>query len=439
MQKAEPKNVLVFTSAGYPAIQIIQCLKHNPLYHVIAAASYPNHAEFVCGDTVTDLPFLSDPGFAERMKRLVRERNIALILPTDDSIALVLKELEPELSATVVCSRAETARLCRYKKLMYEAVKGEAFTPEVYAYDHPERIPEYPVFVKPDCSQGSRGARLVRTREELAALQDPEDLVICEYLPGEEYTVDCFTNRNRELAYCLPRTRTRLMNGITARGESLPFTEEFREVIDGLNRRIEFRGYWFAQLKRDREGRLKLLEVSTRFAGSFAISTGRGVNLPLLALCDFDGRPADVVENSCRVVCDKTYIDRYRLDLRYDRVYVDYDDTVTADGGRSVNPWVAAYLYQCRSRGIRISLITRHADTFGESLDRSFSRLGLSPSLFDDRIELTWGQEKADVMDDCRSAIFLDNSFAERKKVHDRLGIPVFDVIHVECLLDWRQ
>ena len=56
-------NVLVFSSSVYPALQVIGCLKNSPLFHVIAAASYPNHAEYICKDTVTDLPYISNPDF----------------------------------------------------------------------------------------------------------------------------------------------------------------------------------------------------------------------------------------------------------------------------------------------------------------------------------------------------------------------------------------
>jgi len=436
---ADKKNVMIFPSPTYPAMQMIDCLKNNPLYHVIAAASYPNHAEFVCDDTIDDMPFISDPGFVEKLARTVRDRDISFIFPTDDTIAMVLKEHEAELGAKVVCSPLETTVLCRYKKRMFEALRGEDFMPKVYEADAIDRISEYPVFVKPDVSQGSRGAMRVDTPEALRAVGHLEDMVICEYLPGEEYTVDCFTDREGRLTFMNPRVRTRLIHGITARGHNVPRTAEFEHVLNGLNSAVRFRGYWFAQLKRDRSGKLKLLEICTRFSGSFAISKGKGVNLPLLALCDFDDRPANVVENDCTVECDKTYIDRYRLSIRYDRVYVDYDDTVTSMKGQGVNPYVMAFLYQCRNRGVRISLVTRHFDTFGETLDASFERLGLSRGLFDEVIELSWDQEKCDLMKDAQSAIFLDNSFAERRKVHDRLHMPVFDITNIDCLFDWRQ
>ena len=35
-------------------------------------------------------------------------------------------------------------------------------------------------------------------------------------------------------------------------------------------------------------------------------------------------------------------------------------------------------------------------------------------------------------------AIFIDDSFAERRQVRESCGIPVFDLDMVESLLDWR-
>lgn len=431
------KNVLVFPSATYPAMQIIDCLRNSPRFHVIAGGSYPNHAQLVSDDSLIDLPYLNNEHFLDALRKLIEERNIEFIIPTDDTSALVLTKYRDEIPAAVVCSPYETAEICRYKSLTYKKLAGEKYVPVTYSPS--ERDLPYPVFIKPDNSQGSRGARLIHSGEELDLIENLEDYVVCEYLPGEEFTVDCFTNKDRKLIFCNPRIRSRIMNGITARGQNLPLTDEFKDIIESINEKIEFRGYWFAQLRRDADGKLKLLELCTRFAGSFAISKGLGANLPLLALCDYSGLPADVILNDYTVECDKTYIDRYIISgLEYDHVYVDYDDTVTCAGGSAVNPYVIAYLYQCRFKNIKLTLITRHKDTFGETLADSFDRLKIAGNLFDEIIELGWNENKKDVIRDTEKSIFIDNSFKERKEIHDKFGIPVFDVCNIDCLFDWR-
>lgn len=433
------QNVLIFSGATYPAIQVIDCLKNTKQYHVIAASSYPNHSEYVCEDSITDLPFINDDSFFDVFIQLLKDKNVDYIIPTDDTIAMVLKEHEEELPAIVCCSPYETTRLCRYKHLAYKALYGKPFAPVTYSPEKISDITDFPVFIKPDNSQGSHGARVINSPEELGRIDDLADMVICEYLPGEEYTVDCFTNKNRELIFCNPRVRTRIMNGITARGNNIPYSEEFREVMEGLNDAIEFRGYWYAQLRRDKNGKLKLLEICTRFAGSFAISKGKGINLPLLALCDFSDLPTEAISNDCVVTCDKSYIDRYSLDIEYNHVFIGYDDTVTFKNGTAVNPYVIAYLYQCKARGIKITLVTRHYSTFGEPIQDSFERFNINDKLFNEIIELSFEEKKNCALKEFESAIFIDNSFTERKQIHDSLGIPVFDPCNIDCLFDWRD
>jgi hypothetical protein len=55
--------------------------------------------------------------------------------------------------------------------------------------------------------------------------------------------------------------------------------------------------------------------------------------------------------------------------------------------------------------------------------------------LFDRVIHLKYGDEKSDYILQ-HNSIFIDDSYGERKKVHDRCGIPVFDVSMIECLLE---
>lgn len=432
------KNVMVFSGATYPAMQIIDCLKNNLRFHVIAASSYPNHSEYVCEDTITDLPFVNDVEFIDKFREMLIRNNVEFVIPTDETIAVVLKKHEAELPAVIVCSPYETTVLCRHKRQMYQVLADKSYVPKIYSSIEIDEITEYPVFIKPDEGQGAKDSRKVICREEFDMVDNLDDMVICEYLPGEEYTVDCFTTKDRQLIFCNPRIRTRIMNGITARGCNVPCTEEFRSIISSLNDTLTFRGYWYVQLRRDCEGKLKLLEICTRFAGSFAISKGKGVNLPLLALCDFSGLDTNILENDYVVECDKTYIDRYRLDIDYNHVYVDYDDTITCKNGAAVNPYIIAYLYQCKAKNIKITLLTRHSSSFEEPLKDSFKRLKISPDLFDAIVELDWEQSKHEYILDPENSIFLDNSFAERQKIHNMLNMSVFDVCNVDSLFDWR-
>lgn len=427
------KNVLIFSGGAYPGIQIYYCLQHNKLFHPIAASSYSDHSRFVFMDYVDDLPYVYEKNFITDLNRLIKEKNISFIIPTHDTIALFLMEHQNEINATVVCSPYETTLLCRYKSKTYEHLKDHSFTPRVY--QNIDEAAKYPLFAKPDDGQGAQGAVVVRTKKELQSIFATERaMVVCEYLSGEEITVDCFTNGKRELLFINPRRRSRIMYGVSARSEKMELTDEIRRIVQEINEDIVFRGYWFVQLKKDQTGHYKLLEICTRFSGTFGLSKSLDVNLPLLALCDFDGMDVSVTPNHYEICCDKSFIDRYEMKIHYNRVYIDYDDTVTCADGAGVNPLILAYLYQCRAKKIRIVLITKHTGSVADDM----KRFAVAPEIFDEIIELTHEQSKTAAMDDKTPSIFIDNSYAERAEVKKAFHMPTFDVSNIDCLLDWR-
>ena len=65
-------------------------------------------------------------------------------------------------------------------------------------------------------------------------------------------------------------------------------------------------------------------------------------------------------------------------------------------------------------------------------------RLKLNPELFDDIIELEWKEPKYKFITDVNESIFIDNSFAERREVKNKLNMKVFDVCNIDSLFDWR-
>lgn len=424
-------NVMIFGGGGYSAIQVYFSLKNSMRFHPIMAGSYDNHATYISKDAIIDLPYTKDADFVEKLNECCRGNNMKFIIPTHDSAALTLMENQDKLVATVVCSCLETTRLCRYKSLTYKALEGCDFVPAVYSYE----TPVFPIFAKDDVGQGGRNAYLVHNREELQKLKDDGiEYVLCEYLPGKEVTIDCFTDRHGKLRFAQPRYRERLMNGITARTSNAEMTGELQHIVDGISERIPFRGYWFLQCKQNADGKYKLMEISTRFAGTFDLSKSLDVNLPLLALCDFSDMEVDFSLNKYKISLDKTYIDRYKLDYDYRRVYLDFDDTLVF-GREKYNTEAMRFVYQCLNKGISVVLITKHAYDIHETM----RKIRLSEGIFDEIIEVPLDRQKYEFMDNDIPSILIDNAYAERKLAKEKLGIPSFDVSNIDCLIDWAD
>ena len=94
---------------------------------------------------------------------------------------------------------------------------------------------EFPVFLKPDIGQGSKGTVLVQCAEEMNFyLDNNRSLLVLEYLPGTEYTVDCFTDRNGELKFVGARERARVANGISVNSRKVMNDDEFIQIAKPL-------------------------------------------------------------------------------------------------------------------------------------------------------------------------------------------------------------
>ncbi|MEA3486296.1 MAG: ATP-grasp domain-containing protein [Thermodesulfobacteriota bacterium] len=341
---------------------------------------------------------------------------------------MALAEENHRLPSRIVTSPPETCLVTCFKSLTYDALANVIPVPKLY--QGWQDVDEFPVFAKPDRGQGSQRARAVFSRSQLASLLEEEsDLIVCEYLPGEEYTVDCFSDREAGLLFCGGRTRKRTKSGISM--NSLPVNDEaFRQYALSISNKLDLHGAWFFQLKRDREGVLRLLEVAPRIAGTMALHRVLGLNFPLLSIYEQERIPVEIMLNDCVVEVDRALVNRYRHNFRFRSVYVDFDDTLVFNEG--VNTEVVRFLFQCINQGKRVVLLTRHEGDLQEVL----SRYRLT-GIFDEIIKVGPESSKADYIAD-REAILIDDSFSERKEVFNRTGIFSFDCSMLEILLDER-
>jgi len=424
-------NVLVFPCGSQSAIDINFCLRESLRFEVYGASSVDDHGKFVYKNYIGNIPTIHMPEFIDRFNEIILENLIEYIIPTHDTIVYFLLQHQDQIRAKVVASPLQTAELCRYKSLTYHALNGEDFVPAIFE----ERdVKQFPVFLKPDVGQGAQRTHLIQSQEQLYYhLQQDSDLLICEYLPGPEITIDCFTDRLGALRLISPRTRERTLAGMSTRSKWIPPTDEMCKIVMTINQKVKFRGCWFVQLKQDQNGKYKLLEISTRLAGTSAVTFNRDVNLPLLSLLDLMELDIDITPNDYPIEIDRSFINRYNIPLEYERVYVDLDDTLLMRDSYC-NEYLMFYLYQCLNKNRELILITRHADDINRTLDR----YRISPSLFSHIVKLDFSQKKYQFMKTDKRSIFIDNSFAERREVKEHLQIPAFDINNIECLIDWR-
>lgn len=422
-------RVLIFPAGSEIGLEIYQSLKYSHHVEVFGASGKSDHASFIYEEDhyIEDALYVDQPDFIERFNRLLHKLQIEFVYPTHDTVTCFLAEHQAELKAHVMTSCAKTNRIARYKRQTYDLFKSFGFCPQIFA--EPYRDLPFPVFLKPDDGQGGKGTYTAENHEDMAFyLGKNPGLLVSELLPGEELSVDCFTDFNGKLLFIGPRTRERVQMGISFRSTALDVTEEVEHIAHRINKAVSLNGAWFFQVKQGRTGKFKLMEFAPRQSSTMGLYRHTGVNFALLSLFNAMGTQVEILQNDYPVQLDRCLHSRYKAALEFRRVYIDFDETLII--GRHVHEYVMAFLYQCRNRRVHVVLLTKHRHDLMETL----RNCGISEHLFDAITQIDDSQEKWAFIDP-DGAIFIDNYWHDRRAVKAKFGIPVFDVDGIECLL----
>jgi carbamoylphosphate synthase large subunit len=186
---------------------------------------------------------------------------------------------QDKFNCKIISSPKETVNICTSKLKTYEKLKDVILVPNVLTKSD---IIEYPIFSKPEIGASSRGTVKINNDRDLEYWSNvyPNNLLL-EYLPGDEYTIDCFTDKKRNLLFVGPRKRSRITNGISTSTTMVKDSKLF-ELATKLNNELIFNGSWFFQVKKNNLGEYCLMEIASRFGGSSVIHRLLGVNFSYL-------------------------------------------------------------------------------------------------------------------------------------------------------------
>jgi len=411
------KKVLVFPCGSEVALEIYKSLEHSTHFYLIGGSSVDDHGKFVFRDYIDEIPFVDDLNFIQSIKKIVKTRKINAIYPAMDKAINILKNNEDELDCKIVASPTETTEICLSKRKTYLFFRHIINTPK--QYNNLDEVEKYPVFLKPEIGYGSKGCLKADSKKEaITHINKHPTSLILEYLPGKEYTVDCFTNFKGDLLFVGPRERKRISNGISVNTKTMQAEVRFQKIAETINNNLKLDGAWFFQVKERCNKELVLMEVASRFGGSSSVHRAKGVNFASLSLYNAFKIPVSILVNDFEVELDRALNNVIRTTCNYNYVYVDFDDTLVING--SVNEFLVGKLYEYFNTGRRIYLITKHNGDLQDIL----SKYRLS-GLFDGIIHLNKNEEKWKFIKHS-DAIFVDDSFQERKEVYQHLGIPVF-------------
>jgi len=311
-------NILL-TGAGAPgAAGIIKCLRKGDKEMRIICADTNSMAY---GQTFSDafyvIPKAEEISFIEKIKDICQKENIQVIIPiVTRELPIFARNNEWFMHRHIhVCvQNKKTLETVNNKYLLMVALKEAGIqTPQFYLCSDIDQFktaikklayPQKTVCFKPVISNGSRGFRVISSSIDEASLLFNEkpnttylsyesslrilsncimpQLVVMEYLPGDEWSVDCLVDHGKTL-YAIPRLRNKMNGGI-----SIDATVIENKQIINLSEQIcalfNIHGNIGIQFKQDENGIPQILEINPRLQGTTVISAAAGVNLPYFGI-----------------------------------------------------------------------------------------------------------------------------------------------------------
>lgn len=414
------RRILVVPAGTEIGHEIHDSLEYSRHWDVHGANYGNDHSSLIYRNIHLGFPNVYHDEFVDAVLALAERIGAELVVPAHDEAIFRLSSALPQ--DRFLGPDRVLATILRSKKLTLAALRGVVGTPFEVDRDNPT----FPLFLKPDKGQGSRGAVAIHDKEHLqAALEIEPDVILQELLTGEEITIDCFSDIESNLLYAKGRMRQRTLNGIATRTAGAP-SEAYWDLAAQISVALKINGAWFFQMKLDALGNPKLLEVANRIAGSSGFQRMRGINLIEAWLHQKSGRAVAMPQHFIpEIIIDRALYAKVDIRFRPKTVYVDFDDTIILQDGE-INYKLIGLLFGLRYRcGCSIQLITRHDGVVEDKL----SNLSIT-HLFDDVHHLKKYEPKSTVIQDT-PAVFIDDSFKERNDVAKLSG--VFP-LPVECL-----
>lgn len=282
--------------------KIIQYFKSNlsDIGKVIATDCNPLAPALYEADKYYIVPKMVDIGYLGVVLDICKKENVTAVLSLiDPELSLLAKNSEKfkKIGVTVIGSNYEACELALDKWKMYNWLKNHGYNcaksyldiNDFYKDLDTGRI-NFPVFVKPYKGSASMAISKVDDKETLDILiKNNQDLLIQEYLDGQELGVDCYIDIiTKKVVSVFAKKKLVMRAGETDKAVSF-IDKKLFDLISKFVKEANF----LAQIDIDVfnvNGKYYISEVNPRFGGGYPHAYECGVNHMKLIINNLQGR-----------------------------------------------------------------------------------------------------------------------------------------------------
>lgn len=267
----------------------------------------------------------TDSGYVEQLVEICRLEKVDLLIPLLDTELRILAGRNADFAAvgTMLClSSVEAVRICSDKRRTHDVLRAAGIdTPKLFNYEEITDA-DLPLFMKPRDGSSARDIHKLESRDHLEFYhRELPQAIIQEYLSGQEYTLDIFSDFDGLPRCAVPRKRLEVRGGEVAKSMTLRDGELIRAGLEAVRAVPGIIGPTTLQCFRTNSGRISIIEINPRFGGGVPLAIRAGASIPKWTIQCALGESPQI---------DPLAFDDRLLMLRYDdAVFVREDDLPT--------------------------------------------------------------------------------------------------------------
>lgn len=331
-------TVLLTASGSQFAPGIIKCLKKNGEreIRVVGADMSNDPSNKFLVDSFYCVHSTSSPLYVDDILKICEKEHVDILLPQMSAeLPVYLENLKrfEEIGTKVSMTASPNVNIANNKLRLFEFMKKNNIETPKFADAHSFAefksglfelgYPYKPVVVKIPESSGARGVRVIdesKSKYEIFAHEKPTsvyvsyedmksilldaeknlgkgyfpELMLMEYLPGDEYDIDLLAEDGKVL-YTAGRRNPEMVMSIS-QTSILERNERAEMVAESLVKALNLDGNLGFDFKFDENGEAQLLEINPRIDATVSIFAAGGLNLPYLRIKQLLGETLPVVE-----------------------------------------------------------------------------------------------------------------------------------------------
>jgi len=288
-------NVLLTGAGGSAAIAFFNAVSHMKDVNIYMA-DMDRHSTglyLVPAERRALVPAGSSKNFPNFVLSLCIKNNIDVVIPTVDCELAPLthhRNRFEQAGINIITSPASTLEDCYDKYQLMRVLEGVVPLVPFQLFDDSTEFDSlsFPLIAKPRSGSGSRDISLIRKIADLNIIPQDGTFLLQEYLPGKEFSVDVFVNKNGKAIANVVRERIKVDSGIAVVSQTL-VNNKISEMAAKIATYVGIRYVANIQFKMDGLDRHRLLEINPRFPGTMPLTVAAGVNMPELCIREVRG------------------------------------------------------------------------------------------------------------------------------------------------------